>query len=86
MAKVVMYGTGLCPFCAKARKLLDEKSVTYHEIRVDLETDRRPEMERLSGGFTVPQIFINGHPIGGYTDMADLNDSGRLDELLAENE
>jgi glutaredoxin 3 len=80
--KVVMYSSGLCPYCIRARRLLKRKGVSYEEIRVDFDRKRRREMERLSGRHTVPQIFIGDLHIGGYDDMAALDRQGRLVALL----
>lgn len=80
--KVVMYATGLCPYCMWARQLLEKKGVTWEEIRVDKEPERRDEMEDRSGRYTVPQIFIGDFHVGGYDDMAALDRAGELDGLL----
>jgi glutaredoxin 3 len=82
MAKIVMYSKANCPYCDWAKLLLDSKKATYSEIRIDLDADQRAEMERLSGRRTVPQIFINDQPIGGYDDLSALAKSGELDKLL----
>lgn len=81
--KVVMYATGLCPYCVFARRLLASKGVTYEEIRVDKQPERRSEMESRSGRYTVPQIFIGDYHVGGYDDMAALDQAGELDSLLS---
>lgn len=80
--EVVMYGTATCPYCAAARTLLDRKSVEYTEISVANDSDKRARMEKLSGGRTVPQIIIDGEPIGGFDELYELDASGQLDELL----
>ena len=83
MAKVEMYATAWCPYCARARALLEEKGVDYAEISLDEEPGRRPEMiERAHGGRTVPQIFIDGEHIGGCDDMVALDRKGLLDPKL----
>ncbi|KTD20566.1 glutaredoxin Grx [Legionella lansingensis] len=82
MADVIMYSTAYCPFCTKARDLLDKKGVTYTDIRVDEEPVKRDEMIAKSGRRTVPQIFINGQHIGGCDDMYALESQGHLDKLL----
>jgi glutaredoxin 3 len=79
---VVMYGTETCPYCTAARMLLKKKGVEYEEILVSRDAERRAEMERLSGRYTVPQIFIDDEPIGGFDDLYALDREGRLDELL----
>jgi len=83
MAKVLMYCTASCPYCQATDRLLARKGVNEVErVRVDLEPARRPEMEKLSGRRTVPQIWIGGRHVGGCDDLHDLEDSGELDQLL----
>lgn len=78
-----MYCTAFCPYCVRARMLLERKGVAFTEIRVDLEPHRRSEMEARSGGRTsVPQIFIGDFHVGGCDDMFALEGEGRLDPLL----
>lgn len=79
---VKMYSTRFCPFCVRARSLLDTKQVSYRDIAVDGEPEARREMMQLSGRHTVPQIWIDGQHIGGFDDIALLERQGRLDELL----
>ena len=84
MAKVEMYATMWCPYCARARALLQKKGVGYTEIDIDGEPRRRDEMIRRAGGRTsVPQIFIDGRHIGGCDDLYALDAAGKLDPLLA---
>ena len=83
MAEVDIYTTMWCPYCARAKALLEKKGVAYHEISLDEEPGRRPEMvERSHGGRTVPQIFINGEHIGGCDDMMALERAGKLNPKL----
>lgn len=83
MANIEIYGTGSCPYCVRARSLLDNKGVSYTEIRIDKERGARADMEsRSSGRSSVPQIFIDDAHIGGYDDMAALDASGKLNSLL----
>jgi len=83
MAKVEMYATMWCPYCARARALLQKKGVAFTEIDLDEQPGRRAEMLRRAGGCTsVPQIFIDGEHIGGSDDMAALDRAGRLDAKL----
>jgi glutaredoxin 3 len=82
MSRVIIYTTSYCPYCSRAKALLRFKRVEFEEIDVTTDPARRAEMQRLSGRFTVPQIFINGHPIGGYDDARQLDDEGKLDQLL----
>lgn len=82
--KVVMYATSWCPYCARARQLLEEKGVSFEEIDVDARPDARAEMAQRSGGRrTVPQIFIGDTHVGGSDDLHALDASGGLDKLLA---
>lgn len=82
MAKVIIYTKDHCPYCKMAKELLSARHVTFEEIRIDLDESKRDEMMRLSQRRTVPQIFINDQPIGGYDDLAALAKSGNLDGLL----
>jgi glutaredoxin 3 len=84
MAKVVMYSTGVCPFCLMAERLLKSKGIAdIEKIRVDLEPERRSEMMQRTGRRTVPQIYVGDRHIGGYDDLAALDRAGGLDPLLA---
>jgi glutaredoxin 3 len=83
MAKVEIYTTMWCPYCTRARALLEKKGVDYSEISLDEEPGRRAEMiQRAHGGRTVPQIFIDGEHIGGCDDMVALDRAGKLDPKL----
>ncbi len=86
MAKVEMYYKPTCPFCHRAKVLLDKKNIVLDEyINIIEQPERRAEMmERANGRSTVPQIFINEQPIGGCDDLFALEASGRLDTLLAQ--
>lgn len=81
-ANVIMYATRFCPYCMRARRLLKNKGVDFEEIRVGSGNDLWKEMEELSGRNTVPQIFINDESVGGYDDIALLNQQGELDTKL----
>lgn len=82
MTKVIIYTKANCPYCDRAKLLLDKRQAAYEEVRVDLDAEKRAEMERLSGRRTVPQIFINGQPMGGFDDIAALDKAGKLAPLL----
>jgi len=82
MPIVQMYATAICPYCVRARQLLDRKGVAFEEIRVDRDRDQLRAMIQRSNRTTVPQIFIGDYHIGGYDDMARLDDAGKLDALL----
>jgi glutaredoxin 3 len=82
-ASVRMYLTGSCPYCLMAERLLRAKGVTMIEkIRVDLEPARIREMVERTGRRTVPQIYIGAAHVGGYDDLAALDEAGKLDALL----
>ena len=85
MAKVLMYSTGVCPFCLMAERLLKSKGVAdIEKIRVDLEPQRRAEMMEKTGRRTVPQIYVGERHVGGYDDLSALDRAGGLDPLLAQ--
>jgi len=83
-AKVEIYTRRFCGFCVRAKQLLDDKGVAYIEIKIDGDPELRQYMIERSGGYTVPQIFINDQPVGGCTELYELEYEGRLDELLAQ--
>lgn len=80
---VVIYTTAFCPYCIRAKRLLDSKQVAYEEIKVDNNPTLRSKMMQLSGRHTVPQIWIGERHIGGCDDLYALERSARLDPLLA---
>lgn len=77
-----MYATRYCMYCMQATRLLDDKGVDYLRIEVDGNYELRREMELRTGGRTVPQILIDGNPIGGFDALSALDRSGELDRLL----
>ena len=81
---VTMYATRFCPYCMRARQLLDAKPVTYTEIAVDEQPELRLEMMERSGRRTVPQIWIGDTHVGGFDDLWLLEREGRLDDMLAQ--
>lgn len=80
--KVVMYATSWCPYCARARQLLEQKGAALEEIDIEAMPAARMEMMSRSGRRTVPQIFIGETHVGGCDDLLDLDARGGLDELL----
>jgi len=86
MAKVLTYTVDYCPYCKKAKALLTEKGVDFEDIDITANEDEmREKISKITGGrTTVPQIFINGVHVGGYTDLKALDASGKLDEMLAQ--
>jgi glutaredoxin 3 len=84
MAPILMYSTGVCPFCVQAERLLRAKGVAeIAKVRVDLEPALRQEMMQKTGRRTVPQIYIGGLHVGGYDDLVALDRAGKLAPLLA---
>jgi glutaredoxin 3 len=83
MAKVEIYSTMWCGYCARARALLQKKGVAFDDIDIETDTARRDEMIKRAGGrMTVPQIFIDGAHIGGSDELAALERAGKLNPLL----
>jgi len=83
MKKVVIYTTGLCPFCLLAKRLFTEKDVSYQEVDVLMDPGARADMVEKSGGRTsVPQIFVDDFHVGGSDDLYALEQEGRLDGIL----
>jgi Glutaredoxin, GrxC family len=80
---VTMYSTGWCPYCDRARGLLQHKGVEFSEVKVDEDPAQRDAMLKRSGGRrTVPQIFIGDRHVGGFDDLYALDKAGELDKLL----
>ena len=84
MANVVMYSSGMCPYCYRAKALLQQKGVAFREISVDMNPQARREMREKAGGVnTVPQIWVGDTHVGGCDDLYALDARGGLDPLLA---
>ncbi len=84
MPRITIYSSMFCPYCHRAKALLQQKGVKYDEIDVDTVPGARPEMtDRANGGYTVPQIFINDSHVGGCDDLYALDAAGKLDAMLA---
>jgi glutaredoxin 3 len=84
MAHIEIYTKYLCPYCSRAKALLERKGVTYDEIDVTMNAGLRQTMiDRSGGSMTVPQIFIAGAHVGGCDDLVALDGRGGLDPLLA---
>jgi glutaredoxin 3 len=81
-AKIVMYVTAWCPYCSRARRLLQSKGVPFEEIDLDARPEARAEMMARGGGRTVPQIFIDDIHIGGSDELMAREASGTLDPLI----
>ena len=84
MAKVVIYTTKICPYCVRAKMLLQKKGVAYEEIIVGNDQEMRLKLVEMTRQRTVPQIFINDRHIGGCDDLYALERQGALDPLLAQ--
>lgn len=83
MAEIEMYTKGFCGYCFAAKRLLKKKAVEFKEVPIDRDPGLRAEMIQRSGRTTVPQIFINGDSVGGYSEISSLEQTGQLDMLLA---
>ena len=85
MPRVVIYTKDYCPFCNYAKALLRSKEMVFQEIDVTSDDLQQEEMIRLSGRRTVPQIFIDDTPIGGFEELRQLENEGKLDRVLGRN-
>jgi glutaredoxin 3 len=83
MARIRIYSTRWCGYCVRAKTLFENKGIEYEEISLDDDPAFRQKLFDLTGGWTVPQIVIDGRPIGGYTELWRLDRDGRLDDELA---
>ena len=84
MQAVKMYTTAVCPYCIRAKQILQAKGVTQiEEIRIDTDPAQRAHMMEITGRRTVPQIFIGDTHVGGHDDLVELDQRGGLDPLLA---
>ncbi len=82
-AKVLMYSTGVCPYCVMAERLLTSKGVKEIEkVRIDIDPEQRAAMMEKTGRRTVPQIYIGDTHVGGFDDLSALDRAGKLDPLL----
>ena len=79
---VIIYSAEWCGPCAYAKKLLDEKNIQYKEIDIEKNNISRQDLEKMTGGLTVPQIIINDQCIGGFDKLLKLEQSGELNKLL----
>jgi len=82
MTSVLIYTKQTCPFCYRAKDLLDAKGVVFQEVKIDYSPALRQEMIELCGGYTVPQILIDEKPIGGCDELYALDYKGKLNEML----
>ena len=82
MASVIIYTTNSCPYCKAAKNLLDSKKVSYKEINVEGDDEKRKWLIQVTGQRTVPQIFINDKSVGGFQELSELDQEGKLDGML----
>ena len=82
MSKIIIYSKTVCPYCVRAKMLLQRKGQIFTEIMVDDEKIKEEMMKKSGGRMTVPQIFINEKHIGGCDELYALEAAGKLDELL----
>ena len=80
---VTVYTLSGCGFCVRAKLLLDEKAVPYNEINVTQDPDAADEVRSRTGHWTFPQVFVGTEFVGGFTELATLEHSGRLDDMLS---
>ena len=83
MARIQVYTTRWCGYCVRAKALLQSRGLEYEEIHLDEEAGFRQKVFDLIGNWTVPQILIDGEPIGGYTELWRLDRDGGLEQRLA---
>ena len=83
MARVQMYTTAWCGYCTRAKALLEDRGISYEEIRMDGDLEFRRKLLDLTGRWTVPQILVDGRPIGGFMELWQLDRDGRLEQLAA---
>ena len=75
---VKIYSTEWCSYCKNTKRFLDEKGIEFEEINIESKGMSREDLEKITGGRTVPQIVIDGNPIGGYDDLLSLDSEGKL--------
>jgi glutaredoxin 3 len=83
MAQIQMYTTRWCGYCVRAKALLEQRGIPYEEISLDDDPNFRETIFELTGRWTVPQILIDGEPIGGYVELWRLDKSEGLEKLAA---
>lgn len=83
MKKITIYTTSVCPYCVKAKSLLENKGLKYEEINVEDPAEREKLLKKANGMRTVPQIFIGDHHVGGCDDLYELEEKGELDKLVS---
>ena len=82
MPQITIYTTNYCPYCTAAKKLLAAKNVSFEEINVENDPEKRAWLVKTTGQRTVPQIFIDEKSIGGFSELSALDQEGKLDTML----
>lgn len=82
MSEIIIYTKEVCPYCVRAKALLQRKGAKFSEIKIATDEQREEMIKKSGGRMTVPQIFINNNHIGGCDDLYSLDAAGKLDELL----
>lgn len=82
MTKVEIYTSALCGYCTRAKSLLEKKGVKFIEYDVTYDSKKRQEMTTRTGKTAVPQVFVNNNPVGGYSDLVELDVDDELDNML----
>jgi glutaredoxin 3 len=83
MAKITLYTTDFCPYCVRAKQLLEKRELAFEEVNLARDPDGRAKLVELTGMMTFPQILIDEQPIGGFDQLHAADRSGKLAELLA---
>ncbi len=84
MKNVILYSADWCPFCTRAKALLTSREIPFEEVNVDRVPGFREQLVEMSGRRTVPQIFVDGAPVGGYDDLVALDRNGELLALVSD--
>ena len=79
---IILYTTNWCPYCVAAKKFFKENNLEFTEVNIEKEDMSREDLEKISGSYTVPQIFINNRCIGGYKELLKLHQGKKLQKLL----
>lgn len=82
MPKIIIYSKDICPYCVRAKALLQRKGAQFEEIKITTDEQKEEMIKKSGGRMTVPQIFINDFHVGGFDDLHALDLAGKLDELL----
>lgn len=82
MKKVIIYSKDICPYCVKAKNLLQRKGVNFTEIKITTDEQKQEMIKKANGRMTVPQIFIGDFHVGGCDDLHALESEGKLDKIL----